>query len=58
MKKINREMDTTFIFSTHDQKIVNIADHVVRLQDGLVVENIRKGEDVLSTSVGGEGGRA
>jgi len=48
MKKINREMDTTFIFSTHDQRIVNIADHVVRLQDGLVVENVRKdsGESV------------
>ena len=50
-------MDTTFIFSTHDQKIVNLADHVVRLQDGLVVENIRKGEDILAASCG-EGGRA
>jgi putative ABC transport system ATP-binding protein len=65
MKKINREMQTTFIFSTHDAKIVNIADHVVRLQDGLVTENIRKGEDVLvgagtgGTADGsGEGGRA
>jgi len=31
MKKINRELDTTFIFSTHDAKIVGIADHVIRL---------------------------
>ena len=65
MKKINREMQTTFIFSTHDAKIVNIADHVIRLQDGLVTENIRKGEDVLvGAGAGGasdgsdEGGRA
>jgi putative ABC transport system ATP-binding protein len=65
MKKINREMQTTFIFSTHDAKIVNIADHVVRLQDGLVTENIRKGEDVLvgagaggASDGSGEGGRA
>jgi putative ABC transport system ATP-binding protein len=42
MKKINREMDTTFIFSTHDIKIVDIADHVIRLKDGLVTENYRK----------------
>jgi len=65
MKKINREMQTTFIFSTHDAKIVNIADHVIRLQDGLVTENIRKGEDVLvgagaggASDGSGEGGRA
>lgn len=42
MKKINREKNTTFIFSTHDIKIVDIADHVIRLQDGLVTENYRK----------------
>jgi putative ABC transport system ATP-binding protein len=41
MKKINRDLDTTFIFSTHDQSIVGIADHVIRLQDGLVIENRR-----------------
>ncbi len=42
MKRINREMQTTFIFSTHDAKIVSIADHVVRLKDGLVSENYRQ----------------
>jgi len=41
MKRINQEMHTTFIFSTHDATIVGIADHVIRLQDGLVVENAR-----------------
>jgi putative ABC transport system ATP-binding protein len=45
MKKINREMETTFIFSTHDAKIVGLADHIVRLRDGLVTENIRQGKD-------------
>jgi putative ABC transport system ATP-binding protein len=45
MKKINRELDTTFIFSTHDAKIVGIADHIIRLRDGLVTENRRKAED-------------
>jgi putative ABC transport system ATP-binding protein len=43
MKKVNTEQNTTFIFSTHDATIVDIADHVIRLRDGLVVEEIRKG---------------
>lgn len=41
MKRINRELETTFIFSTHDPSIVEIADHIIRLQDGLVIENRR-----------------
>jgi putative ABC transport system ATP-binding protein len=43
MKKINGEQNTTFIFSTHDAGIVEIADHVIRLKDGLVVHETRKG---------------
>jgi putative ABC transport system ATP-binding protein len=42
MKKLNREQSTTFIFSTHDPQIVSIADHVIHLHDGLVVEEKRK----------------
>jgi putative ABC transport system ATP-binding protein len=42
MKKVNRDLNTTFIFSTHDEKIVGIADHIIRLKDGLVVENNRR----------------
>ncbi len=43
MKKINSEQNTTFIFSTHDAGIVGIADHVIRLRDGLVIEETRRG---------------
>jgi putative ABC transport system ATP-binding protein len=50
MKRINREMDTTFIFSTHDPAIVTIADHIIRLLDGLIVENSRKAESVVAGS--------
>ncbi len=46
MKKINRELATTFIFSTHDAKIVDEADHIIRLRDGQVVENTRVAEAV------------
>lgn len=42
MKKLNQELETTFIFSTHDPEIVEIANHVIRLQDGLVTEDMRR----------------
>ena len=34
MKKINQARNTTFIFSTHDQKIMERADRLVKLWDG------------------------
>ncbi len=42
MKKINSELSTTFIFSTHDSTIVDIADHIIRLHDGEVIDEIRQ----------------
>lgn len=41
MKKINREQNTTFIFSTHDATIVEMADHIIRLKDGQIIKNER-----------------
>jgi putative ABC transport system ATP-binding protein len=34
MKRFNKEYKTTFIFSTHDQKIMDRADRVVKIWDG------------------------
>ncbi|MCL2793159.1 MAG: ABC transporter ATP-binding protein [Spirochaetaceae bacterium] len=42
MKHINKELNTTFIFSTHDQNIFSIADHIIKLKDGVIVENFRQ----------------
>ena len=39
MKHMNAELGTTFVFSTHDPAIVGIADHIIRLHDGLVTED-------------------
>jgi putative ABC transport system ATP-binding protein len=41
MKQINAQRGATFIFSTHDPEIVDIANHVVRLHDGVVTESTR-----------------
>jgi len=38
MLEINRREGTTFVFSTHDPKVMAHAHRVVRLADGLVVE--------------------
>jgi len=36
MKRINRSAGTTFIFSTHDQKVIDMADRLVNIEDGSV----------------------
>lgn len=36
MKKINEELKTTFIFSTHDPRVVALADRLVKVEDGKV----------------------
>jgi len=42
MKQINREQETTFIFSTHDPSIMGIADHVIQLHDGRITHEERR----------------
>jgi putative ABC transport system ATP-binding protein len=36
MKDINRTFNTTFIFSTHDKKVMSMADRLVRIEDGRI----------------------
>jgi len=36
MRKINQEMKTTFIFSTHDSMVMKYAHRMIRLQDGRI----------------------
>lgn len=38
MKKLNEELKTTFIFSTHDSKIVNMSNHVIKISDGKILQ--------------------
>jgi putative ABC transport system ATP-binding protein len=40
MEKLNREENITFIFSTHDQRVVNKAKRVITLVDGAVVSDV------------------
>lgn len=36
MKRINRSAGTTFIFSTHDQKVIDMADRLIMIEDGQI----------------------
>jgi putative ABC transport system ATP-binding protein len=36
MLKLNKELNTTFIFSTHDPKVIDYLKRVIKLTDGEV----------------------
>ena len=39
MQKLNQETGVTFVFATHDPRVIKYAKRVVTLRDGLIVEN-------------------
>lgn len=39
MQRLNKETGVTFVFATHDPRVINYAKRVVTLRDGLIVEN-------------------
>lgn len=42
MARLNKEEDTTFIFSTHDSRVIERAHRVITLEDGKIVSDIRQ----------------
>jgi putative ABC transport system ATP-binding protein len=43
MHGLNRDKNITFLFSTHDSMVMDRADRLIRLIDGLVVSDERRG---------------
>ncbi len=41
MRKLDHTIGTSFIFSTHDERLLNRVDRKVHLQDGLISEDVR-----------------
>ena len=39
MEKLNKELNTTFIFATHDEKVIGYLHRIIRLSDGKIVED-------------------
>ncbi|MEA3222068.1 MAG: ABC transporter ATP-binding protein [Thermodesulfobacteriota bacterium] len=42
MERLNKERDVTFLFSTHDHRVMDRAARVVTLTDGIITEDIRR----------------
>lgn len=42
MEKLNREENMTFIFATHDQRVMDKAKRVITLDDGKVISDVLK----------------
>ncbi|SFF73175.1 ABC transporter ATP-binding protein [Sunxiuqinia elliptica] len=42
MEELNKKEKITFIFSTHDQRVVNKAHRVITLEDGQIISDIQK----------------
>jgi putative ABC transport system ATP-binding protein len=44
MKELNQQDGTTFIFSTHDHRVMELASRIVRVQDGRILDDGRNGK--------------
>jgi putative ABC transport system ATP-binding protein len=39
MQRLNKETGVTFVFATHDPRVIHYARRVVTLEDGLIVKD-------------------
>ena len=47
MAKMNRELGTTFIFSTHDPLVMDYARRLIEIRDGLIAKDQRREQDAV-----------
>lgn len=41
MLKLNQELHTSFIFATHDEKVISYMKRIIKLADGVIVEDLK-----------------
>ena len=39
MAKMNKEQNITFLFSTHDQRVINRAKRIITIEDGKIISD-------------------
>ena len=44
MRQLNQEKGTTFIFSSHDDRVISQAQRVIRLEDGCLADDSKAGQ--------------
>lgn len=42
MEKLNRDEEMTFVFSTHDQRVIDRAHRIVKIDDGQIIDDVSK----------------
>lgn len=50
MRKMQREYSVSFVFSSHDQKVIAEADDIVMIQDGRITSVERRNESEMETA--------
>jgi putative ABC transport system ATP-binding protein len=51
MTRLNRETGVTFVFATHDPRVIKYARRIVTLRDGLIVENTPLTNEVVEPAL-------
>ena len=49
MERLNREQGTTFVFSTHDPRVMERARRLITLVDGQISEDVRHGHESVTS---------
>jgi putative ABC transport system ATP-binding protein len=49
MEQLNRELETTFIFATHDDKVIRYLRRIITLEDGTVASDEVQKQQTLGT---------
>ena len=39
LTKLNKELDTSFVFATHEEKIMGYLKRIIRLEDGKIIDD-------------------
>jgi putative ABC transport system ATP-binding protein len=55
LRALNRERGLTLVVVTHDAGVAGAADRVVRLSDGRVLGDVRRGDSAWDAALGGDG---
>ncbi|MEW5816370.1 MAG: ABC transporter ATP-binding protein [Spirochaetota bacterium] len=50
MEQLNRKYGTTFIFSTHDRMVMEFANRLILLHDGLILSDTKNGQRIAERS--------
>ena len=48
MKDMNKKIHTTFIFSTHDTKVIDRANRIISIEDGIIIKDELKDKNQSS----------